>query len=242
LVIGLIEVGALDRQIDGLYQLAPSAFTAARTALAKTLTGDAAKRIRALKKPAAVPWSVNQLFWRAKPAYEQLMRRGRALRDTQIAALKGRAADVRAATDAHRAAIREAVHEAAKIASQSGVHADAEHVGRMLEAISLAAVPPEDQGRFTRVIEPSGFEALTGVTPAARPHPAKANTAAAEEREKREQRQRETAIKAATRALDRARERASAARAALQRAEAEVAEAEHAVSAARQSPPKSARF
>jgi hypothetical protein len=229
-------LGALDRQIDALYQLAPPEFTAARTALAKTLTGDAAKRVRDLRKPTTVPWSINQVFWKAKPAYEQVMRRGRALRDAQIGALKGRAADVRAATDAHRAAIREAVHKAVDLASRSGVHADAEHVGRMLEAISLAAVPPEDPGRFTRVVEPSGFEALTGVTPTARAHPTRANTAAAQQREKQQERQREAAINAATQALDRARERASAARAALERADAEVAEAERAVAAARQPP------
>ncbi len=248
----------LDRQIDALYQARASDFTAARTALAKTLSGDAAKRVRALKKPTAVPWAVNQVFWRAKPVYERLMQRGKALRAAQIAALKGRAADVRAATEAHRTAIREATHQAVRFAAEAGVKPDAEHIARMLEAVSLAAAPPDNAGRFVDVVEPSGFEALTGVTPAKRsqtPTPASARFAspqqppkpravdrAAERRqaaeENRRRRHAETALNVAARTLDRARERAAAAREALARAEAEVRTAERAVADRRAQLPK----
>src|SRR6516162_4230528 len=44
-------VAQLDAEIDGLYQLPLEEFTAARTALAKSLKGDAARDVRALKKP-----------------------------------------------------------------------------------------------------------------------------------------------------------------------------------------------
>ena len=49
-----------------LYQQPLSAFTAARNALAKTLSGAEAHRIKRLAKPTVVPWTINQLYWRAR--------------------------------------------------------------------------------------------------------------------------------------------------------------------------------
>jgi hypothetical protein len=37
----------------------------------------------------------------------------------------------------------------------------------MLEALSLAEQPPEPPGRLTELLQPSGFEALAGIAPAA---------------------------------------------------------------------------
>lgn len=78
----------LDRQIDALYQTPLADFTASRTALAKTLSGEAARRVRTLKKPTAVPWAVNQVFANARPTYDRLLKLGRALRLAQVAALE----------------------------------------------------------------------------------------------------------------------------------------------------------
>jgi hypothetical protein len=161
------EVLTLDTRIDELYQLPLDEFTAARNALAKTVTGPEAKRIRSLVKPHAVPWAVNQLYWKAGPAYERLLKSGAALRAAQIAALHGRRSDVRAATEAHRSALAAAAQHAADLAARSGSHPNAEAVARMLEAISLAAHPPDAPGRFTEIVQPAGLEALTGVTPSA---------------------------------------------------------------------------
>ena len=69
----------LDPRIDDLYRLPLNEFTAARNALAKTLGGDEAKRVRALAKPTLVPWALNQLFWKARPTYERLLKSGDAL-------------------------------------------------------------------------------------------------------------------------------------------------------------------
>src|SRR5262245_33735871 len=87
----------LDSQIDDLYSQPLEEFTAARNALAKSLTGEDAKRVKALKKPTVVPWAVNQLFWHGKIAYERAVRTGQQLRGAQVAALegkKGKAADL----------------------------------------------------------------------------------------------------------------------------------------------------
>ena len=169
-------VSKQDPRIDELYQLPPGEFTAARNALAKTLTGDAAREVKALAKPAVVPWAINQLYWRARPVYDRLLKAGHELRTAQIAALKGRAADVRKATEAHRQALAGAVQRSTELASAAGSHPDAEALARTLETLSLAPEPPEAPGRLTKPLQPAGFEALAGLgavhaAPTARPVP-----------------------------------------------------------------------
>ncbi len=158
-----------DRKVDELYQLPLSEFTTARNALAKTLKGEEAARVKRLEKPTLVPWSVNQLYWRERKTFDRLIASGRALRAAQIAALKGKATDVRAATSNHRAALADAIATATQLAAQSGAHPQPEPLSRMLEALSLAPELPADIGRLTGLVQPAGFEALAGITPAAKP-------------------------------------------------------------------------
>jgi hypothetical protein len=235
------DVANADRDIDALYQAVPSEFTASRNALAKTLTGEPAREVRSLKKPTVVPWAVNQVFWRARSVYDTLMVRGHELRAAQIASLKGKKSDVRTAMEAHRRAVGEAVHRAEQIASEAGLSPDAEQLARMFEAVSLAATPPSNPGRFTDVIEPQGFEALAGVTPVARPATAvdhAANRRKAEQ-DRRQQEEADARLDAATRELERAQERARAAHQAAERAEADVAAAKRAVAEAQRRVEKS---
>ncbi len=228
-----MSTGSVRLQTDQLYQLTLDEFTAARNALAKTLTGDAAREVKALKKPSAVAWAVNQLFWTSRPAWDALIKAGQALRDTQIAALKGRKADVRAATDAHRRALAKAVERATKLSADAGVNPGADALARMLEALSLAPGPASGAGRYIDVVRPSGFEALTGVKPAA-PSP---SVEAAKQRKAREEEQKardaEARLHAAEGALSKAQARADTARRTLNRADADVADAERAVEDAR---------
>ena len=158
-------MSALDAKIDDLYRLPPSEFTGARTALAKSLSGGDAARVRALAKPTVVPWAVNQVYWRSRATYDRLMKSGERLRTAQIAALEGHAADVRTASDAHRRAIGDAVAEAARLAARAGAKPGADALGRTFEALSLATNAPESPGRLTDALQPAGFEALTGITP-----------------------------------------------------------------------------
>lgn len=222
----------IDQQIDDLYQLPPAEFTASRNALAKTLTGDAARQVRALKKPPSVAWAVNQVYWKARPVYDALLKAGHALRTAQIAALKGRTSDVRGTTDAHRRAVAQAVLRAQTIAGGAGVNANTEQLARMFDAVSLASNPSSETGRFAELVEPSGFDALAGVKPAK----SALSRGAAKERkaakEKKEARDAEARLDRAMRALERAHDRAEAARRALNRAEADVAAAQREVDAA----------
>lgn len=57
------------------------------------------------------------------------------------------------------------------LASKTGVHPSTDQLARMLEALSLASQPPERPGRLTELVQPSGFEALAGITPAASDRP-----------------------------------------------------------------------
>jgi hypothetical protein len=156
-------VSALDAKIDELYRLPLAEFTSARNALAKTLSKDDAKRVKALEKPTVVPWAVNQVYWRARATYDRLMTSGERLRTAQIAALEGRAADVRAASDSHRRAISEAVAEAERLASPSGAKPGADPLARTFESLSLATGAPGQPGRLTDALQPAGFEALAGL-------------------------------------------------------------------------------
>lgn len=163
-------MSALDDKIDELYALPLADFTAARNTLAKTLKGDEAAAVKRLEKPSVVAWSVNQLYWRERRVFDRVMTSGSALRTAQIAALKGRSADLREATSNHRTALAAAVTAATSIARQSGANPSPDPLSRMLEALSLAPELPAQPGRFTEQLQPAGFEALAGITPSAGPH------------------------------------------------------------------------
>ena len=159
----------VDSKIDELYKGPLKEFVARRAALAKSLTGDEARRVKGLQKPTVVPWTVNQVYWHARPVYDRLISSGEKLRAAQIDALKGRSADVRRATDAHRRALPDAVREALRLASGAGAHPAADDLTKTLEAVSLARDLPEQAGRLTQILRPAGFEALAGV-PVKAPH------------------------------------------------------------------------
>jgi hypothetical protein len=160
-------MSTLESRIDDLYRLPIDDFTPARAALAAELEGDEKSRVKQLKKPTGVPWAVNQVYWHARPVFDRTLKTGTALRHSQIAALEGRKADVRGATEAHRQAVSAAIAKAIEIAAQSSVHPDRDALSRTFEALSLASRLPESPGRFTQALQPGGFEMLTGVEPVA---------------------------------------------------------------------------
>jgi hypothetical protein len=156
-------VSALDAKIDDLYKLPLGEFTGARNALAKSLSKEDAKIVKALEKPTVVPWAVNQVYWRARSTYDRLMKSGEKLRTAQIAALEGRAGDVRAAGEAHRRAIADAVAEGERLSAEAGAKPGADALARTFESLSLATAPPKAPGRLTEALQPAGFEALAGL-------------------------------------------------------------------------------
>lgn len=208
----------LDRQIDELFQLPLAEFTSARNALAKTVRGADATRVRTLGKPTVVAWAINQTYWRARHTFERLMKAGERLRAAQIGALTGKAADLREAGEAHRKALADVVKEAERIASEAGSHPSPDALTRTFEALSLAKDRPEHPGRLADALQPAGFEALAGVRPTVRLKPDA--TPAKKEPDRRaieEEKKRQREIKKAEAALARAKAKMRLAEAALKR-------------------------
>lgn len=221
-------MSALDSRIDELYQGSLDSFTASRNALAKSLAGDARKQVSALAKPLAIPWIVNQTYWHAREAYNELLAAGKKLRAAQIGALQGRSSDIRAASDRHAKALTEAMSRASSLAEAGGVQPQADALRRMFEAVSTRASLSAEHGRFVKPIEPTGFESLTGLSIVASPRrieesPGKSATKRDQAGKEREERR-----------LERGRaERVRKRKAAIEKAEAEVADAVQAENRAR---------
>ena len=156
-----------DEGIDRLYQLPLKEFTPARNALAKEIGGRDAAAIRALQKPNAAAWGVNQLYWRERATYDRLVRAAERLRQTHRSLLAGKAVDLHEAEAAHREAIREALQKVREIlhaAGESETPATLTAVSETLEALPSDEEPP---GRLTRPLKRMGFEALAGIAPRA---------------------------------------------------------------------------
>lgn len=242
-------VSALESKIDDLYRGPLSEFVSARNALAKTLSGDDAKAVRALAKPTVVPWAVNQVYWHARAAFDRVMKSGEKVRQAQIAALEGRSVDVRAASDAHRRAVAEAVGEAQRLSASAGSAPSPDALARTFEALSLAGEAPESLGRLTQPLQPAGFEALAGVKPqpgaAVFAFPrrgdasAKSSSATRDKPQKEEKEEKKDSRQARAEEQRAAREREKAAaaarehQAAVKQAEAKLARAEAAEQQAR---------
>jgi hypothetical protein len=157
-------VPALEARIDELFAGPLAKFTPARNALAKTLTGADAARVKALSKPTVVAWALNQVYWHARDVFERAVETGDRVRKAQIAILQGKTVDLRAATEAHREAVAAAVKEAERLAAAAGSHPAPDALTRTLEALSLAPKPPAPFGRLTSELQPAGFDALAGIT------------------------------------------------------------------------------
>lgn len=210
--------------IDALYQLPLEEFTAARNTLAKD-SGDSA--IKKLEKPTLPAWAVNQLYWRERKLYDEVIKTSTQLRTAHKDMLAGKKADVRAAEVFHAEAMRKAKDAIRRILEEAGNSSGDAVMTPVTE--TLDALPTTDEpGRLTRPLRRSGFEALQGVTitaqpkrPAAKPEQKKPPAEESErERKRREAEQQELAM---------TRERLRFADAAAREAEAAVERAQRAL-------------
>jgi hypothetical protein len=254
---------SIDSDLDRLYQLKPSEFTAERNAIAKR-AGPRAADIRALPKPTAAVWAVNQLYWRQGELYRSLIRAAENLRATHKAVMAGRRADLRVASRVHEEALEAALKATLEIAGEDG-HAPSDAT-RQAIGTTLRGLPADDApGRLRQALAPGGFEMLSGLpaggrvisAPARQTHKrtaGKETAAGAPQEDKaaqeRAKKQAETAAKAvaaaeqaarreefeaarASREAEKAERRLARAREALEAAEAELQEAEREVERAR---------
>jgi len=160
--------------VDALFRLPLADFTSARNALAGRLrkAGDTAKaeRIKALTKPSAPAWAVNQLFWTQRIAFDRLLDAGERFRKAQTTQLAGKTADLRTPLEARRAALSELTTQAAKLLTDAGNTGAPDTMRRItttLEALSTyAGIPDTPQpGRLTDDVQPPGFEVLAALVP-----------------------------------------------------------------------------
>ncbi len=220
----------IDTEIDALFQLSLGDFTGARKALAARLKKEGkaldAERVKALAKPPAPAWAVNQLYWQDPDAIEQLLETGERLRKAQTGQSKN--VDLRRLLDEKKAAM------AALMAKVSAILGDPSpdamrRVSATLEA--LAAWGNTDgvprAGRLTADLDPPGFDTLAALMAGKSPADAKvllfrrnATVPAADPAASRRR------VQAAEKALHDARREAERAEAALAKATARTAAVE----------------
>ena len=104
----IVCVTASPDDLDGLYQVPLSDFTAARNELAKRL-GREGVSVKALPKPNLAAWTVNQLYWQRRPLYDAVVAASGRRRDAHARILSGRDGDVAGAEAAHRDAMKAAM-------------------------------------------------------------------------------------------------------------------------------------
>jgi hypothetical protein len=171
------EAPTLESEIDALYQAPLDAFTAARNALAATLRAakrrDEAEQVKALAKPGATAWAVNQVWWRDPAALDELLEAGKAEREAQAARARGRAVDVRAAAARRERAVAAVVEAAVRMLGKPGGAADTRfRVAGTVEALASSGLPHDvAPGRLTRDLQSTGLEALGAASGALGPAP-----------------------------------------------------------------------
>ena len=166
--------GARRKGEDDLFQLPLAEFTAARNALAAKLKkageAEAAERIKSFPKPSLSAWVANQLYWRHREAFDQLLTAGERFRNAQATQLAGRSADLRAPLDARREAMAQLVKLAAEMLRESGHPSAPDTMRRITSTLEALAtygghVDGPLPGRLTGDVEPPGFEALAALVP-----------------------------------------------------------------------------
>lgn len=153
-----------DDKIDELYQLPLEEFTNARNTLAKE-SGD--NSIKKLEKPNAAAWAVNQLYWRERKLYDEVIKTASQVQAAYKQMLAGKPADTRAVDAFRTEALRKAKQAIRAILASAGSAAS----DPVMTAVSetLDALPSDDPpGRLTKALQRTGFGMLQGATIAAK--------------------------------------------------------------------------
>jgi hypothetical protein len=165
---------AEDDQIDALFQLSPPEFVTARNALAAQLKkdghNDVSGRVKALPKPSISAWTVNQLYWKHRDAFEKLLVTGERFRQAQASKLAGKGADLHRLLNERREELSAMTRVAAAILQRSSGASPPGVMRRItasLEALSAygALEGAPRAGRLVEDVDPPGFDALAALVP-----------------------------------------------------------------------------
>jgi hypothetical protein len=169
--------GKLEDDVDALFRLPLTEFTASRNTLAARLkqagrgdVGGEADFVKALVKPSISAWAVNQLYWKHREAFDRLIATGERFRQAQASRLARKVADMREALDARREALSHLSDLATALLRSAGHNPTPETIHRItttLEAMSAYATLPDASrpGRLTNDVDPPGFESLASLIP-----------------------------------------------------------------------------
>jgi hypothetical protein len=139
-------MGTLPEAAIALFRTPPDRFIAERDALVKELRGagrdDDAAAVKALRKPTATVWALNQLAAREPDGLADLFETGRALRAAQSEAIAGSSSSTLVeAGAARRAAVGRLAAATVAILDEAGHRggAQADAIAQALEAASVDA-------------------------------------------------------------------------------------------------------
>jgi hypothetical protein len=171
-----------DRDLDALFALPPEEFTSARDALAKRLKdggdADAAKEVKALRRPTVAAWALNRLV-REDSGADALIELANELRKAQRGALSGlRGQALREGIKRRRAVVDGLTDRAVELLEAEG-RGGASHREAIAKTLDAATADPDlaetvRAGRLERELDrPSGFGDVSGlvVLPSSRDEP-----------------------------------------------------------------------
>lgn len=158
----------LDEHLDELYQSPLEDFVANRNALAAALkkggNEPASKRVKALTKPSASAWAVNQVYWKERAVFDALIGAGDRLRES-LESTPSESAE-RDRHEAVEAAIRSA-HTILEASSQKPSDILMRRVATTLDALASygSSNPDPMTGRLSKDLDPAGFGAFAALAP-----------------------------------------------------------------------------
>src|SRR5215813_6651115 len=159
---------SLENDIDALFKLPLAEFTDARNALAARLKksgrANEGTLVKALTKPSISAWAVNQLYWKHRQAFDQLIAAGQRVRQAQA----GKIADMRGSLEARRESLTQLTDLATALLHDAGHSPTLDTVRSItatLEALSAHASLADGPtpGRLTHDVDPPGFESLASL-------------------------------------------------------------------------------
>ncbi len=230
------RASGLDAEIDVLFQLPLAEFTAARNALASRLKREGrtldVERVKALAKPSAPAWAVNQLYWEDPKVIDELYTLGERVRKAQTGQLRN--VDLRDLLDQKKQLMTALRDRASAILSEAGHAASPDAMRRVSATLESLAVWGHTDGipkpgRLTADLDPPGFDTLAALMGRQPLEPAKVLLFRApkpvEDPAETRARARED-VQAAERALREARREAERSEAAMTKANARAAAVE----------------
>lgn len=213
-----------DQAVSALYRAPLESFVTERKRIAAELKADGDKpgaaQLAKLARPSTSAWAVNQLWWQARPAFDELFETAAELRRGKVAA-----------SAAHRKVLAKLAARAQQLLSEAGHSANDATVRRVTMTLSALAAAgsfePDTPGALSKDRDPPGFEAF-GIVSSSDGAVEDAHAAAKSHRETETAEHKGEGGSAATeRKRDEAAERKHRAEAAERKRDAEAAERKH---------------